>query len=317
VVVTFEAQDALSGVAHTWVKVNDLEPIDALNLTVSAEGEHTVSYWSVDAAGNVEAEKSVTLKIDKTPPSPITLAMLTFEPADSATVENGVIITEENSLRFRAPVDGDVVQAIGFADNPALTVTAVIESVRVDILGLSPGDYVVTVRLVDIADNKTDSAFAVRCVTEEGPVDTDGDGIPDEIEIIWGLDLNNPSDAAGDLDGDGLTNLEEWQRGTDPLDNDSDGDGMPDGWEDSNDLDPLDPTGVNGADGDLDTDGHRNAFELEIGTQPNDAGSGLSSGTVKLRHFVGYEYAGAPYVQELLVECVHEGWTRRRRRRRA
>ena len=37
----------------------------------------------------------------------------------------------------------------------------------------------------------------------------DGDGLTDVIERALGLDPLNPDDAAGDPDGDGLTNLEE------------------------------------------------------------------------------------------------------------
>jgi hypothetical protein len=63
---------------------------------------------------------------------------------------------------------------------------------------------------------------------------------------------------------------------------DTDGDGMPDDWEEENGLDPLDPTGDNGPEGDFDGDGHSNGFEREIGTEPDDAGSGLASGTVTI-----------------------------------
>jgi hypothetical protein len=47
-------------------------------------------------------------------------------------------------------------------------------------------------------------------------VDTDGDGMPDWWEKKYGLDPNDPSDAAQDRDGDGYTNLEEYLNGTDP-----------------------------------------------------------------------------------------------------
>lgn len=46
--------------------------------------------------------------------------------------------------------------------------------------------------------------------------DSDGDGIPDYWEVIYGLDINDPSDASVDNDGDGLTNLEEFQQNTAP-----------------------------------------------------------------------------------------------------
>ncbi len=41
-------------------------------------------------------------------------------------------------------------------------------------------------------------------------VDADGDGLPDDWELARGLDPLDPSDGNADLDGDGVTNLEDW-----------------------------------------------------------------------------------------------------------
>lgn len=49
-------------------------------------------------------------------------------------------------------------------------------------------------------------------------LDTDGDGIPDKIELAFGLNPQDPSDSAGDLDNDGFTNLEEIGAKTDAKD---------------------------------------------------------------------------------------------------
>ncbi|WP_338839849.1 polysaccharide lyase [Flavobacterium ginsenosidimutans] len=47
-------------------------------------------------------------------------------------------------------------------------------------------------------------------------VDTDKDGIPDAWEKKYGLNPNDPSDAQGDLNGDGYTNIEDYINGVNP-----------------------------------------------------------------------------------------------------
>lgn len=46
--------------------------------------------------------------------------------------------------------------------------------------------------------------------------DSDNDGIPDAWEIKYGLNPHDPSDANGDLSGDGYTNIEKYINGIDP-----------------------------------------------------------------------------------------------------
>ena len=47
--------------------------------------------------------------------------------------------------------------------------------------------------------------------------DSDSDGMPDTWETQFGLDPNDPADAAMDADGDGVSNLEEFLAGTPPF----------------------------------------------------------------------------------------------------
>ena len=62
--------------------------------------------------------------------------------------------------------------------------------------------------------------------------DADGDLIPDSYEDLFAfLDSNDGSDAALDEDMDGLSNLQEFNTGTAPDEDDSDDDGLKDGAE--------------------------------------------------------------------------------------
>jgi len=59
--------------------------------------------------------------------------------------------------------------------------------------------------------------------------DDDNDRIPDYWELLYisdGLSPTNANDANQNLDDDELTNLEEYERGTSPIDADTDGDGI-------------------------------------------------------------------------------------------
>jgi hypothetical protein len=114
---------------------------------------------------------------------------------------------------------------------------------------LSTGTYTVEVT------GKTNKAQFYNLKIYAGVLDTDGDGLPDELEI------------AGDLDGDGIENI---------ADVDSDGDGSRDGAEFDGGRDPFDVTDLGfefNRDGDLE-----NWTGQNLNTGPT-ARDGLLSGT--------------------------------------
>jgi photosystem II stability/assembly factor-like uncharacterized protein len=76
-------------------------------------------------------------------------------------------------------------------------------------------------------------------VTVAPMVDTDGDFVPDPVEVQWGFNPADPSDGAADQDGDGLSTSAELARGTDPFDADTDLAGEGDGSEVTAGRNPL------------------------------------------------------------------------------
>ena len=67
--ITLSATDNLSGVAATYYTLNGgAQQTYSTAFTVSGDGTHAVTYWSVDKAGNIEATHSLTVKIDGTKP---------------------------------------------------------------------------------------------------------------------------------------------------------------------------------------------------------------------------------------------------------
>ncbi len=69
VIVELDANDALSGVRATYYKVNGGAEQVGTSVSFNTEGAHTLDYWSVDKAGNIETSKTVNVNIDKTKPS--------------------------------------------------------------------------------------------------------------------------------------------------------------------------------------------------------------------------------------------------------
>ncbi len=106
--------------------------------------------------------------------------------------------------------------------------------------------------------------------------ESDGDGMPDWFELTYALNRSS-NDAGGDPDGDGLTNLQEYQRGTNPRLADTDGDGLSDAVEtNTGTFASVTNTGSNPLNADTDGDGVSDGAEINhkpVPMNPNLADS--------------------------------------------
>ncbi len=123
----------------------------------------------------------------------------------------------------------------------------------------------------------------------DADLDADGSGIPDWWEMEHALEPAGPATAPADADGDGLTNLQEYQRGSDPRNADTDGDGLTDFQESAANALTADSDGDGLSDfqetngplpsnpnlADSDGDGLSDFQEIQRGTDPAAASSGL------------------------------------------
>lgn len=252
---------------------------------------YTVRARAVDTGGNAtwSDEFRVTLVPDSTPPR----VKSTFPTAGaivgsvnlllaylSEPIEPGTLSSANFNLRQAGP-DGVVMTADDLTVEPGSVVfrpelNAVAFNLATD---LPPGLYAATLGppLADLAGNVM-APVARWQFWVVGGVDTDHDGIPDDIEAALGLDPTKPStlddgvlDGDRDPDRDGLATKWELLFDYDPRLADTDGNGIPDGQEDSDNdrLTNLQELARRTDPGNPDTDGDGWSDEAEVTGEGN------------------------------------------------
>jgi hypothetical protein len=139
-------------------------------------------------------------------------------------------LTADNSGFFH-PVEIDGVRQVWLVAEPfeaaAVSTLPAMEAYEAVLAGVGatlPARDAVDARIVEsvrsgggrMIDSQNDVGGWPEMRGGDIPIDRDADGMPDEWEISYGLDPLDPSDSAGDLDGDGYTNIEEYLDDTRP-----------------------------------------------------------------------------------------------------
>jgi hypothetical protein len=161
VMLTFSATDVQSGVLRTETRLDGAASwTTGGSLLVGGQGVHTVRYRSIDNAGNVEAGRSCTVKIDAAGPR-VTVASATVKRGRTAT-----IVYRVADLTPRVSVRIVVVNARGARTHAlvsGLRSTGVRHTVRFA-RPLPRGRYRIVVRATDLAGNRQAKLGVARLV---------------------------------------------------------------------------------------------------------------------------------------------------------
>jgi len=126
----------------------------------------------------------------------------------SGKLDNGgesVELVRPDTPQPDGSVPSILVEKVVYQDRAPWPVTA-------DGLGLS----LHRVSATGYANDPTNWVAAAPALGGPGAMDTDGDGMSDAFEDLYGFQKTNPNDADLDFDLDGMTNLEEYLAGTHP-----------------------------------------------------------------------------------------------------
>ena len=148
------------GVAHTYYVLDGGTQLEGTTIVVSALGSHTLSFWSVDAAGNIETATDVTFAI--TAPVPV---------ADTTAP-----VTQSNAKTSYA---GAATISLSAKDNVGVTHTYFVLDGGAQVEGTSVtvgtlGSHTLTFWSVDAAGNVESAHTATFSITAPAPAPVPG-----------------------------------------------------------------------------------------------------------------------------------------------
>jgi PKD repeat protein len=207
------SSDNVGIVSYVWSfadgEVQFLYGVDS-KYCFGASGVYVVTLTVLDAEGHSSNDTVSVIVRDNAAPT--------------IDVENFAPIVEDIPVSFVASTSNENVGIVNYSwvfGDGTVENTSVPSVVH--IFGES-GNYTVELTVIDITGNVDSAVISVVVYRDnDGDLladyldeDDDADGMPDTWELFYELNTTDASDAILDRDGDGVSNLEEYQRNTSP-----------------------------------------------------------------------------------------------------
>lgn len=157
------------GVTGTYYVLDGAPQVAGTSVQVTAPGTHTLEFWSVDAAGNVESRKAVTFTVTALVPEPVPD---TTAPITTSDAQATYLLAADITLTAADEVGGSGVASTNYILDGAAAVTGT--SVQVT----APGTHTLEFWSVDVAGNAEAHTTVSFTVTEPAPT-PDPQPVPD------------------------------------------------------------------------------------------------------------------------------------------
>jgi len=205
--------DNVAIISYVWTFIDGiLETLFGVNpsYTFETPGVYKVTLNVTDAEGHFTTDTVVITVRDVTPPL--------IEIGNYATVVENAPVNLDASGSYDNVGIIDYRWDFGDGTFENTTIHSAIHTYT------KPGVYIVTLAVVDETGNTNSASISIVVhrdtdgdfLADHIDTDDDNDGMPDDWEILHGLDPLDPSDASLDPDGDDLSNLTEYQMDSDP-----------------------------------------------------------------------------------------------------
>jgi len=141
VIVIITPTDQGSGVQKTMYRLDGVSWVEyGVNIRISAQGIHTLEYYSIDKAGNKETINSISIKLDKSPPTVVcSLNDDHIVTSSSLTISLDVDDSASGIVTREYRIDGGLYTSF--------------TGEEIELNGLSDGQHTLSFKIVDQAGN--------------------------------------------------------------------------------------------------------------------------------------------------------------------